>query len=162
MPEEIKFVIKYDKKKVIQALRYHFISRNEIRILIVLINVFAIFSAILFGMHKISPYAFLLSSFLWVLLMASFWMILPIMVYSKSPMLKQEFLIAIKENHLHLENEKGYTCWNWNEFIYFIDSPNFFHLYFNNKSFFLVPKYDVDSDVIFEIRKKLIEKIGKK
>lgn len=162
MQEEIKFVIKYEKKKIIQALRYHFISRNEIRILIVLINVFAIFSAILFGMHKISPYAFLLSSFLWVLLMASFWIILPLLVYSKSSMLKQEFLIIIKENYLHLENEKGFTHWNWTEFIYFIDSPNFFHLYFTSKSFFLMPKYNLHSDDTFEVRKILLEKIGRK
>lgn len=162
MSDEIKFVIKYEKKKVIQALRYHFISRNEIRILIVLINVFAIFSAILYAMHKVSPYAFLLSSFLWVVLMASFWMILPLLVYSKSPMLKQEFIITFKNEYILLENEQGYTQWNWVDFIYFIDSPNFFHLYFNSRSFFLMPKYYLDSEVVFEIRKVLLEKIGRK
>jgi len=32
----------YDKGQVMQALRYHFISRPEIRIMIIVVNVFAL------------------------------------------------------------------------------------------------------------------------
>ena len=35
----------YDKGKVIQALRYHFITRREIKVMMILVNVFAILSA---------------------------------------------------------------------------------------------------------------------
>jgi hypothetical protein len=48
----------YHKQKVIQALRYHFISRKEIKVMMVLVNVFAILSAGLFFFKKISPLAF--------------------------------------------------------------------------------------------------------
>ena len=44
----MKIHITYDKPKVIQALRYHFISRKEIRILLIAVNVFAVISAVLF------------------------------------------------------------------------------------------------------------------
>ena len=37
----------YEKGQVIQALRYHFISRPEIRIMIILVNVFALASLVL-------------------------------------------------------------------------------------------------------------------
>ena len=38
----------YNKGKVIQALRYHFITRKEIKGMMILVNVFAIVSAALF------------------------------------------------------------------------------------------------------------------
>jgi hypothetical protein len=37
----------YEKSKVIQALRYHFITRPELRIMIIIVNVFALLSATL-------------------------------------------------------------------------------------------------------------------
>ena len=55
----------YDKKQVIQALRYHFLMRPEIKVLLVIINVFAITSAVLFAMKKIQAISFLIFSFLW-------------------------------------------------------------------------------------------------
>ncbi|MEO6136660.1 MAG: YcxB family protein, partial [Ginsengibacter sp.] len=63
----------YTKPKVIQALRFHFISRREIKIMIILVNVFAILSAVLYYFGKVSPVSFLLSSGLWFILMISFW-----------------------------------------------------------------------------------------
>jgi len=71
----------YDKKRVIQALRYHFISRREIKVMIILVNIFAIASAVFYFMHKVSPAAFLLASGLWFILLISFWFVLPYIVY---------------------------------------------------------------------------------
>ena len=63
----------YEKKQVMNALRYHFISRPEIKILLVVVNLFTILSAILFYMHKIQPLSFLLFSLLWFILLLTFW-----------------------------------------------------------------------------------------
>jgi hypothetical protein len=38
----MKVSFTYDKKQVLQALRYHFLSRKEIRLMIILVNVFAL------------------------------------------------------------------------------------------------------------------------
>src|SRR6187402_3497553 len=73
----------YNKGKVIQALRYHFITRKEIKLMMILVNVFAIVSAALFFFKKISPLAFLVSSVLWFGLMIAFWYLLPITIYKK-------------------------------------------------------------------------------
>jgi hypothetical protein len=62
----------YEKRQVMQALRYHFISRPEIRIMIVLVNVFALVSITLYILQKIRPEPFFLGSFLWIMLMISF------------------------------------------------------------------------------------------
>ena len=63
----------YDKKQVLQALRYHFLARPEIRIMIIVVNVFALLSAVLYYLKKIYPFAFLMGSTLWFVLMLTFW-----------------------------------------------------------------------------------------
>jgi hypothetical protein len=39
-----------------------------------------------------------------------------------------------------LQTELGSHAWSWKEFSSYLESPFFFHLYFNSRSFFLVPK----------------------
>lgn len=130
----------YDKQKTIQALRYHFITRKEIKIMMILVNVFAIFSAALFFFRKISPVAFLLSSFLWVMMMILFWFLLPRIIYKKSPSFKETFKVSFTQVALTLETGNVSKSFNWKEFSTWIESPHFIHLYFTSKSFFLIPK----------------------
>ncbi len=153
----------YDKKLVIQALRYHFISRFEIRILMIMVNVFAIFAAAMFYFHKVSPLAFLLSSVLWIALMISFWFILPNTVYKKASTFRDNFKMTFGEHRVRVENERGYTEWNWEKFSSYIESPHFIHLYFDSKSFFLVPKNAVEKESnLDDLRKLLKQKIVKR
>jgi len=151
----------YEKKKVIQALRYHFVQRPEIRILIVLVNVFAILSAVLFYFKKIRPEPFLLGSIIWLVLMASFWFFLPNGIYKKADTFRDSFIIDFKEEEVRLENERGYMNWPWKTFTRFFESPHFFHLYFDSKSFFLVPKDGMTDEFRHELRGMLNKKIGK-
>lgn len=155
--------ISYDKNKVLQALRYHFISRNEIKILLILVNVFAILSAALYAFKIIRPQPFLMGSVLWFLLMLTFWFWLPRMVYRRSATFKEEIDLTFRDQDILLETSRGYTHWNYNKFQYYIESPYFFHLYINDKSFFLIPKDACtgDADTI-EVRRMLNDKIGRK
>lgn len=148
---------------MIQALRYHFINRFEVRLLMIMVNLFAILAAVLFYFHKVSPLAFLLSSVLWICLMISFWFILPNSVYKKASTFRDTFKMTFGEHRVRLENERGYTEWNWEKFSSYIESPNFIHLYFDSKSFFLVPKNAVEKTAsIDSLRKLLQQKITKK
>ena len=150
----------YDKKQVIQALRYHFIGRYEVRILIVLVNVFAIFSAAMFYFHKVSPLAFLLSSILWMALMITFWFVLPGSVYKRTTTFKDAFKMTITEQQVRIENDRGHTSWDWGKFSNYIETPYFIHLYFDSKSFFLIPKKAVEeTSNLSDLRKLLEEKI---
>ena len=151
----------YDKRKVIQALRYHFITRREIKIMMVLVNVFAILSAALFFFRKISPLAFLISSFLWVAMMLVFWFILPYMVYRKADTFRDRFRAKLLTDEFRIENERGGRSWEWSAFSSWIESPHFFHLYFNSRSFFIVPKDAFEGDHVHEARKILKTKIVK-
>ena len=129
----MQIVFSYDKKLVIQALRYHFINRFEVRLLMILVNLFAIFSAGLFYFHKVSPLAFLLSSILWLALMVSFWFVLPNTVYKNASTFKDSFRMTFGEHRVLLESERGSTEWNWNNFSSYLESPHFIHLYFDSK-----------------------------
>ena len=106
----------YDKQKVIQALRYHFITRREIKVMMILVNVFAILSASLFFFKKISPYAFLISSLLWFTLMIVFWFLLPYMVYRKADTFKDRFRAILSDDEFRIENDRGGRSWDWGDF----------------------------------------------
>ncbi len=151
----------YDKKKVIQALRYHFITRREIKIMMILVNVFAILSAGLFFFKKISPFAFLISSSLWFVLMILFWFVMPYIVYKKADTFRDRFKAILEADTFRIENERGGRSWNWNDFSTWIESPHFYHLYFNSRSFFIVPKDAFEDDDVHEARRILREKIKK-
>ena|SRR5687767_743557 len=153
----------YDKRQVIQALRYHFITRPELRIMIILVNVFALTAAILFYLKKITPLAFLIGSLLWFGLMISIWFILPGVVYRRAATFQDHFTMDFGEDQFTLGNERGSRSWPWKALSSFLESPHFFHLYFDSRSFFLVPKSGCKtSDEIFQLRQLLKEKIRKK
>jgi hypothetical protein len=122
------------------ALRHHFISRPEIKFLLIIVNIFTILSAILFYLHRIQPISFLLFSFLWFILLLTFWTLLPLSIYKKSQTFQDKFSMNINDHEVILQTELGSHAWSWKEFSSYLESPFFFHLYFNSRSFFLVPK----------------------
>jgi hypothetical protein len=62
------------------------------------------------------------------------------MIYRKSRTFKDTFFVNLDENHLTIETEKANKIWAWREFSSMIETPGFFHLYFDSRSFFLIPK----------------------
>lgn len=152
----------YEKPKVLQALRYHFISRSEIRIMLILVNVFALLSITLYALKKVTPMAFFIGSFLWIVLMISFWFILPGLVYRRAATFKHKFSMDFEENGFTLRHEKGFKEWQWSALKHYMESPHFFHLYFDARSFFLVPKSGCkDSDEVHELRMLIKSKVKK-
>ncbi len=158
----MQFSFSYNKSKTLQALRYHFISRKEIKVMMILVNVFAVVSAILFYTKKIRPEPFLLGSAIWVFMMLAIWYILPFSIYRKAATFQDHFTIQFLDSAVHLENSRGYTNWTWNQFSRFFESPHFFHLYFDEKSFFLVPKENMPDEMRHELRAMLDARVGTK
>ncbi|QES90009.1 YcxB family protein [Rhizosphaericola mali] len=155
----MQFSFTFQKNKVIQGLRYHFISRPEIKILLIVINVFAVISAILFYLKKVQPLPFLLSAFLWMILMIVIWMVLPRYIYSKSPIFKQELELTVNKNGLTIAMDGKQGEWTWPSFSSYFESPNFYHLYFSSRSFFLIPKDAVPANEVGEFKKLVAENI---
>jgi hypothetical protein len=130
----------YDKKQVLDGLRSHFFGRIEIRVLFILVNIFAILSAVLFYFKKIQPISFLLFSFLWFMLWLGVRRILPLSIYKKSHTFHDTFTMNFTNTGVSLKTEKGEQTWPWERFSEYKETLYFFHLYFNARSFFMVPK----------------------
>ena len=130
----------YNKKQVLDGLRGHFFSRPEIRIMVILINVFAILSAILFYFKRIQALPFLIFSLLWFLLWLSIRRLLPLSIYKKSATFRDSFILTLQDNGIVLETKKGSQLWEWGYFSMFKETAYFFHLYFDSRSFFMIPK----------------------
>lgn len=140
------FSFSYNKKKVLQALRYHFISQKEIRFLFIIIIVFDVVSAILYFSGKIRPQPFLMGAAVWFFFLISFWFLMPYAVYRRSVTFREKFTIYFQPAYIALENNKGRVEWEWKKFMRFFESPYFFHLYFSAKAFFLVPKDEISRE----------------
>ena len=152
----------YNKPQVIQALRYYFISRPEIRIMIIVVNVFAIASFTLYFLHKISPVALIVGSTLWIVLMIGFWFIMPNTVFKMNATFLNEFSMSFDENDFTLSHERGSRTWQWETLSSFMETPYFFHLHFSGRSFFLVPKSGCkDKEEVAALRQLLKSKIKK-
>ena len=127
--------------------------------MIIIVNLFAIFAAVLYFTGEVSPLAFLMSSTLWFALMIAFWFVLPAIIYRKASTFKDHFKVSFEDAHMFLENERGSRSWPWKDFSSFVESANFFHLYFNSRSFFIIPKSAFNKDDLSTVRKFLKEKI---
>lgn len=135
--------ISYKKSEVLQALRYHFIKQKEIKSLMIIVNIYAIITAVLLFMKKIRPEPFLLGSILWILLMGFFWFILPNLFYKKTILFKEDWEFDYNQQEARLLSKLGEASWSWDTVTYYFESPYFFHFYFSPKSFFLVSKLDL-------------------
>jgi hypothetical protein len=152
----------YNKKQVLDGLRGHFFGRPEIRILIIVINVFAILSAIFLWFKWIQPISFLIFSVLWFFLWISVRRILPLSIYKRSATFLDTFILSLDDRGVLLETQKGIQQWRWENFSGFKETAYFFHLYFSARSFFMIPK-DSFKDIteIQAARELLKEKIRK-
>ena len=151
----------YNKEDVIKGLRYHFISKSEIKILIILINLFAIVSVLLFFMGKLQAEKLTLFSLLWFVTMLCVWFLLPKSVYKNTATFKDEIVATFTDNNLVLDTHKGSKSIPWNSFTHIKESPEFFYLYMNARSFFLIPKAATHNDAtVPQLRKFITEHIA--
>lgn len=127
--------------------------------MMILVNVFAIISAALFFFKKISPLAFLISAVLWFAMMIAFWFFLPSLIYKRSATFKDSFKATFGDKDFTIENDRGGRSWPWTDFSSKMESPHFFHLYFDPRSFFIVPKDAFEGEAVNEARKILEAKI---
>ena len=153
------FSFSYDKKKVLQALRYHFIAQKEIRILFIVVLLFDVVSGVFYFTNKIRPEPFLLGAAIWFCFLIAFWYLMPGAVYKRSQTFREKFTIYFQPSYIALENDKGRVEWQWNRFTNYFETPYFFHLYFSTKSFFIVPKDDISPDDQSQIRSLLNEHV---
>lgn len=136
----MKIAFEYEKWSTIQALRFHFLSRPEIRVLIIVSNIYTIVAAVLLYLKYIRPEPFLLGVLIWAIVMGTYWFLLPYYLYAGSRTFREKYVFMADEGGFLLENEQGTAEFEWKSMSHYLESPGFVHLYFNPRSFFLIPK----------------------
>jgi len=154
----MSYSISFKKPAVLQALRYHFMKQSEIKTLMIVINLYAVVTAVLLFMKKIRPEPFLLGSILWIALMLYFWFILPNQFYKKTTLFKERWDFSYTNQSATLVGALGEARWGWDTVTHYFESPEFFHFYFSPKSFFLIPKEGISMEDQHEIRGILKDK----
>lgn len=131
--------------------------------MIIVVNVFAITAIVLYYLKFITAFAFLIGSLLWLVLMISFWFVLPMLVYRRAETFRHSFSMIFGGEEFTLAHQNGSRSWPWKALSYFIESPHFFHLYFDSRSFLLVPKSGLkDSDEVQQLRHLLAGHVKRK
>jgi hypothetical protein len=90
-----------------------------------------------------------------------FWYLLPMTIYRRAATFKDSFRAMFNVNGFGIENQRGSRSWEWKDFTDWMETPNFFHLYFNSRSFFIVPKEAFAGDEEHTARKWMKEYIRK-
>jgi hypothetical protein len=82
-------------------------------------------------------------------------------VYRKAATFRDHFTMSFEAESFSLGNERGSRSWEWKAVSSYLETPNFFHLYFTSTSFFLVPKIAFTDDERTEMRGLLRDKVRK-
>lgn len=130
----------YDKTEVINALRFHFMSRGEIKVFQVALMILIVSAFIGYWMDLINLQVVVWLFLLFIVLILIFWFILPHSVYKKARTFREpEIHLDCDEQSLSIGTQSGNHSIPWNRFERIVETKDFFYLYQNNKTFFLVP-----------------------
>lgn len=130
----------YHKTSVINALRTHFLSRRETKILRILSIV--LFLIALWAYTKgIIPYAVVVLLFLAIIaLTIVFWFVLPKSIYQKTRTFTEPSItLDWNEEGLSIGTHAGARRLPWNSFRRVLETPDFYYLYRSSNAFFLIP-----------------------
>lgn len=156
---QVKF--HYDKKAVINALRFHFLNRTEtkvIRILFIIIFLLAIFGYL----KDVVPYAVVVIVFLVIVMLTIvLWFILPNTIYKKARTFHEPSLeLDFSEEGMSITTQMGGRRLPWQSFSRVLETAYFFYLYQNKNAFFLIPADAFTTPQNAEFRQLLQRHIG--
>lgn len=138
----------YNKADVINALRIHFLSRKETKILRILCIVLFIFA--LWGYWtSIVSYSLLVGVFIVIVLLTIvFWFILPNAIYRKAKTFHEPSIqLQYNGEGMAIGTQAGAKHLPWQSFHRVLETNDFFYLYRNSNSFFLIPTKAFSNDI---------------
>lgn len=131
----------YKKEGVINALRFHLLHKGEVRVFQITLSILIIFSFIGFFFNVIPFPTFLGVVCMTGLLVAAFWYLLPQSIYNKAATFKDFIDLDLNEEGLSIRTQVGERTLSWQSFRRVVETRDFFLLYKDNKSFFLIPTH---------------------
>lgn len=130
----------YNKQDVIDALRFHFLRRGEIKVFrnTLIILLIAAITGYLFRVVNFN--ALLGICVMMIIIGWAFWYLLPVSTYNKSATFKDNIRLRYNEEGLAISTgEAGERAFPWRNFSQIVETRSFFFLYRDKRSFFLIP-----------------------
>ena len=92
--------------------------------------------------------------------MMIFWLIMPRLVYKRSKTFTETLQVAFNESDFTLFVGNHSRSFDWVSCSQWMESPHFFHIYFNERSFFLIPKdaFENEQDARVMLKEKIKNK----
>lgn len=136
----------YNKDEVINALRTHFLRRGEIKVFrnTLLILLIAAITGYIFRVVNFN--ALLGISVMMIIIGWAFWYLLPVSTYNKAATFKDNIRLRYNEEGMEISTGAGERALSWRNFSQILETRNFFFLYRDKRSFFLIPTSAFDNE----------------
>lgn len=130
----------YNRPDVIEALRFHFMNRPEMKLFRTVLMVLVLLSFVGYWMKMINLQVVIWLFLLFIVLVLVFWYILPYSVYKKAKTFHEPVIhLRWNDRGLSIGTHQGESSMLWSRFDRIVETREFFFLYRDNKSFFLIP-----------------------
>ena len=131
----------YNKEEVLNALRYHFLQRGEIKVFRNTLFILLSFTLLGYAYKLVTVGALVGIAAMIVIIILVFWYMLPVSIYNKAATFKDNIHLNYSEEGIVITSRSSETerQWSWKNFTQVVEAKNFFFLYRGKKNFFLVP-----------------------
>ncbi|HEY0273561.1 MAG TPA: YcxB family protein [Chitinophaga sp.] len=130
----------YKKNEVLNALRYHFLHRGEVKVFQITLLIFILFTITGYWFHVVNRNALAGVTGMTLLIAWSFWYLLPISTYNKAATFQDNIRLRVNEEGMTITTgQGGDRSLGWQRFSQVVETPKFIYLYRDKKSFFLIP-----------------------
>ncbi|PSL22616.1 YcxB family protein [Chitinophaga ginsengisoli] len=131
----------YNKEEVLNALRYHFLQRGEIKVFRNTLFILLAFTMAGYAFKLVTVGALIGIAAMVLLIIAVFWFLLPVSIYNKAATFKDDIHLKYSEEGITISTRTSehQRLISWSTFTKVVEAKNFFFLYRGKKNFFLVP-----------------------
>lgn len=131
----------YNKDEVLNALRYHFLQRGEIKVFRNTLFILLAFTLAGYAYRIVTVGALVGIASMSVVIVLVFWYMLPVSIYNKAATFKDDIHMNYSEDGIVIStrNSDVDKRLSWTGFTAVVRAKNFFFLYRGKKNFFLVP-----------------------
>ncbi len=129
----------YKKEEVINALRFHFLRRGEIKVFRNTLIILLLATVIGYVFRMVNFNAMLGIVLMMLILGWAFWYLLPVSTYNKAATFRDNIRLRYNDEGMAIVTGHGERSISWRNFSQIVETQSFFFLYRDKRSFFLIP-----------------------
>lgn len=149
----------YNKGEVLDALRYHFMQRGEIKVFRNTLIILLLATIAGYAFNMVTTSALTGISFMVLLLAWVFWYLLPISIYNKAATFKDDIHLMYSDEGLLISTRASehQRAISWKNFSRVVETKKFIFLYRDKKTFFLIPTSAFETAEAYETFARILK-----